>query len=226
MKKIISLVLAFSFLFLSSPVSYAYDINPTLKYQNAGSYEHWTEESYYSSPAVEDIDGDGKKEIIFSNYSITVLDAATGSIKWRVNSGKDRNSPVVEVGGNNGHTWSDIEIHDINGDGKKEIITGHGHGLISVLDSNGYFLPGWPQTPADVSVRSVEVADLDSDGKMEIIVGLGVGGPTSVYVYNYDGTLREGWPQTPDSSDPVSWTYGIFMDTITTPISTMTIFWK
>lgn len=73
MKKIISLVLAFSFLFLSSPVSYAYDINPTLKYQNAGSYEHWTEESYYSSPAVEDIDGDGKKEIIFSNYSITVL---------------------------------------------------------------------------------------------------------------------------------------------------------
>lgn len=145
-----------------------------------------------------------------------MLDAATGSIKWRVNSGKDRNSPVVEVGGNNGHTWSDIEIHDINGDGKKEIITGHGHGLISVLDSNGYFLPGWPQTPADVSVRSVEVADLDSDGKMEIIVGLGVGGPTSVYVYNYDGTLREGWPQTPDSSDPVSWTYGIFMDTITT----------
>ena len=216
MKKIISLVLAFSFLFLSSLVSYAYDINPTLKYQNAGSYEHWTEESYYSSPAIEDIDGDGKKEIIFSNYSITVLDAATGSIKWRVNSGKDRNSPVVEVGGNNGHTWSDIEIHDINGDGKKEIITGHGHGLISVLDSNGYFLPGWPQTPVDVSVRSVEVADLDSDGKKEIIVGLGVGGPTSVYVYNYDGTLREGWPQTPDSSDPVSWTYGIFMDTITT----------
>ncbi len=194
----------------------AYTVNPSLKYTNAGTYPLWTEESYYSAPAVTDIDGDGALEIIFSNYSITVLDAATGTTKWKVNSGKDRSSTLVELGANNGHTWSDVEIADINGDGKNEIITGHGGGLISVLSGDGYFLPGWPQTPREATVRSVEVADLEGDGKKEIIVGLGVGDEKSIYVYNYDGTIREGFPQLSAANAGRSWTYGIFMDTITT----------
>ena len=119
-------------------------------YTNAGSLSNWTEEAYYSSPAVDDIDGDGRLEIVFSNYSITVLDAATGKQKWKVNSGKDRSTPFAEFNLSNGHTWPDIEIEDINGDGKKEIITAHGHGVISVLSAEGYFLPGWPQIPADI----------------------------------------------------------------------------
>ncbi len=195
-------------------LSYANGINPTLKYTNAGTYSLWTEEAYYSSPAVADIDGDGRDEIIFSNYSITVLDAATGKQEWKVNSGFDRNTPVREFGASNGHTWSDVELADIDGDGSLEIITGHGGGLISVLSSDGYFKPGWPQTPVVASTRSVEVADLDNDGKCEIIAGYGVESITSIYVYNYDGTLRPGWPQTNDKTQ--SWTYGVFMDSITT----------
>lgn len=205
------------FLLASATTASAYNINPQLKYKCAGTFDLWTEEAYYSSPYVGDIDNDGKKEIVFSNYSITVLDAATGNTKWKVNSGHDRNDPVQEFNASNGHTWSDVEVADINGDGSLEIITAHGHGVISVLDSNGYFLPGWPQTPQDASVRSVEVADLDNDGKKEIIAGLGIPSNTSVYVYNYDGTLRAGWPQTPQGQNGVdSYTYGVFMDNITT----------
>lgn len=214
MKKIFSL---FLLLFTLTSVSCnVYALNPQLKYTNAGTFPLWTEEAYYSSPVVDDIDGDGIKEILFSNYTITVLDAATGTTKWKVNSGKDRNTPVAEFGVSNGHTWSTLEIHDINGDGKKEIISGHGHGIISVLDANGYFLPGWPQIPKDASIRSVEVSDLEGDGKKEIIVGLGVPDHTSVYVYNYDGTIRSGWPQVQGANGTTSWTYGIFMDNITT----------
>ena len=77
---------------------------PQLRYNNGGTYEYWTEESYYSSPVVTDLDGDGSREIIFSNYSITVLDAKTGSVEWRVNSGKDRSSQFVKHDGNNGHS--------------------------------------------------------------------------------------------------------------------------
>ena len=66
---------------------------PTLRYKNAGSFGTWTEESYFSSPVVSDLDGDGKKEIIFSNYSITVLNEKDGSVKWKVNSGLDMNTP-------------------------------------------------------------------------------------------------------------------------------------
>ena len=187
---------------------------PNLKYHNAGTYETWTEESYYCSPTVCDLDGDGKKEIIFSNYSITVLDGATGETKWKVNSGKDRNTPL-KSSNNCGHTWSDVEVHDINGDGKKEIITAHGNGLISVLSYDGYFLPGWPQTPKkDCSAKSLEVADLDGDGKKEIVVGYATGGHESVYVLNYDGKLRNGWPQIQGKNGVNTWIYGVFMDNI------------
>lgn len=210
-KRLLGLFTALSVV-ISGMTSYAF--SPQLKYNNAGTYPLWTEESYYSSPAVCDVDNDGALEIIFSNYSITVLDAATGETEWKVNSGYDRNTAVQEFGLSNGHTWSDVEIHDINGDGKKEIITAHGHGVISVLSSDGYFLPGWPQNPLDVSARSVEVADLDGDGKMEIVVGYGIESNTSIYVYNYDGTLRRGWPQA-DADGTYTWTYGTFMDSIT-----------
>ncbi len=211
MKKL-CLILA-TLLLLSVPQA-ALAINPQIKYACAGTYPLWTEESYYAAPVVEDIDGDGAQEIIFSNYSITVLDAATGQTEWKVNSGRDRSQPLEEFGASNGHTWCTPKLFDINGDGRKEIITGHGHGAISVLSADGYFLPGWPQTPADASVRSVAVADLEGDGKGEIIVGLGVAANTSVYVYNYDGSLRPGWPQIQGENGRTSWTYGVFMDNI------------
>ncbi len=209
MKKLCMLMAA---LLLSAVPFSASAIQPQLKYACAGTYPLWTEESYYAAPVVEDIDGDGAQEIIFSNYSITVLDGATGQTEWKVNSGRDRSQPTEEFGASNGHTWCTPKLYDINGDGRKEIITGHGRGVISVLSGDGYFLPGWPQIPQDASVRSVVPADLDGDGKGEIVVGLATDGITSVYVYNFDGTLRPGWPQTQNTA--TSWTYGVFMDNI------------
>ncbi len=216
MKRITSVILLLVAIFSAVPTTAAVGA-PYLKYTNAGTYPLWTEESYYSSPEVCDIDGDGALEIIFSNYSITVINAATGATEWKVNSGYDRNTPVQEFGLSNGHTWSDIEIHDINGDGRKEIITGHGGGVISVLDGNGYFLPGWPQKPCGDSVRSIEVADFEGDGKMEIVVGYGKrqSNGATLYVYNFDGTIRAGWPQLYGSANGrESWLDGIYMDSI------------
>ena len=186
-----------------------------LKYSDAGTLDNWTEESYYASPVITDLENDGKLEIVFSNYSITVLDAATGNLKFRVNSGKDRKTPHSGSNANNGHTWSTQVVKDIDGDGRKEIITAHGHGLISVLDSNGYFKPGWPKLPVDGSARSLEVEDLDGDGKYEIAVGYGVVPKVSpsVYVYNCDGTLREGWPQlSRELHGKFGWGDGLYMD--------------
>lgn len=189
---------------------------PTLKYHNAGTLNSWTEESYYCAPVVDDLDGDGALEIIFSNYSVTVLNAVDGSVKWKVNSGHDRNTPFAEFGKSVGHTWSSAVVCDIDADGSKDIITAHGNGLISVLDKDGYFKPGWPQTPLNVSARSVKADDLDGDGKCEIVVGYGVGSAESVYVFNYDGTIKNGWPQM-DASKQASqgWSYGMFMNGIT-----------
>lgn len=73
-------------------------VTPKLKYKHAGSLSNWTEESYYNAPVVTDLDDDGNLEIVFSNYSITVLDASSGSTKWRVNSGHDRTEDFAEFG--------------------------------------------------------------------------------------------------------------------------------
>jgi len=205
-------------IFILAISTYVSAIELNLRYECAGTYEYWTEDGYYSSPAVYDIDDDGEEEIIFSNYSITVLDAKTGETEWKVNSGYDITSELVSTGKSNGHTWPDIEIEDINGDGKKEIITGHGGGVISVLDGNGYHLPGWPQNPNGEAIKSIEVADLDGDGKKEIVAGYGYGGHKSVYVFNYDGQIRDGWPKVDDDeiNGDETWLYGVFMDNIAT----------
>ncbi|MDD6308101.1 MAG: hypothetical protein PUB07_01920 [Clostridia bacterium] len=65
MKKLFSVWIAVSL--FSSMVCKAYTIHPTVKYSHAGTYAFWTEKAYYCSPTVEDIDGDGRLEIVFSN---------------------------------------------------------------------------------------------------------------------------------------------------------------
>ena len=149
-------------------------ISPVLRYCNAGTFDLWTEEAYYCSPVVTDLDGDGENEIIYSNYTITVLNQKDGSVKFKVNSGYDVTSPLQEFNKSVGNTWCDAVVKDINGDGKKEIITVHSSGTVSVLESNGKFLKGFPQKPVSSPAKCVKVDDLDGDGKCEIVVGYGV----------------------------------------------------
>ena len=37
-------------------------ISPVLRYCNAGTFDLWTEEAYYCSPVVTDLDGDGEND--------------------------------------------------------------------------------------------------------------------------------------------------------------------
>ncbi len=195
---------------------------PTLKYQNAGTFKYWCEESYYSAPVLCDIDSDSSTEIVYAAYGVTVLDAKTGSIKWRVNSGRDIKSAFIEEGGNAGFTWATAKIADIDADKGKEIVTGDSAGNISVLDAKGNFKPGFPvKLPG--AVRAVTLCDIDSDGTSEILVGLGVPRGNSVYVLEHNGQIRSGWPQLSHSQNAETnsadytnngWGYGVFADGI------------
>lgn len=189
-------------------------ISPVLRYCNAGTFDLWTEEAYYCSPVVTDLDGDGENEIIYSNYTITVLNQKDGSVKFKVNSGYDITSPLQEFNKSVGNTWCDAVVKDINGDGKKEIITVHSSGTVSVLESNGKFLKGFPQKPVSSPAKCVKVDDLDGDGKCEIVVGYGVYSSKSVYVFKCDGSIYPGWPQLSGDNENYAYSYGIFMNNI------------
>lgn len=184
--------------------------------------DYYTEESYRSSPVVVDLEGDGTLEVLNAAHNLVVMDAATGAVKWRINSGKDRRSGFSDQGNTARQVFTDFEVLDLDADGKNEIVIGYGDGSVSVLDHQGYFKPGWPQKPSSASIRSIATADLDGDGKQEIVVGSGIASAVSVWVYRCDGTLMPGWPQLSDrqngsqnrSVKGTAYSYGVFGDGI------------
>lgn len=208
---------------LPAPAAAAGEVAIQEEYLFAGrNSDYYTEESYRSSPVVVDLEGDGTLEVLNAAHNLVVMDAATGAVKWRINSGKDRSAGFSDQGNMARQVFTDFDVTDLDGDGKNEIVIGYGDGSVSVLDHRGYFKPGWPQKPSQSSVRSVAVADLDEDGKQEIVVGSGVPSAVSVWVYRCDGSLMPGWPQLNDKQNGsknhatkgTAYSYGVFGDGI------------
>ena len=190
-------------------------VSLSLKYSGGGSDSEWyVQEGTASAPAITDLNGDGKKEILCNSRAIFCLDAATGKTIWRFNAGGDRAKAAAD--GAVGKPVGDIKVLDIDGDGVLEFVTLHtNYGIspskstIAVYNAQGYYEPGWPIT-TPYPANALEISDLDRDGKCELCVGLGVGAAMapSLYVYEPDGSLRSGWPQMCE--------YGVFNDTMAT----------
>lgn len=198
----------------TSGLSSAKALKLTQKYANGGKdSKYYVQEATTASPAVADINGDGKKEVIFSARSIFCLNGSTGATLWGINSGKDR-STARTSSGDFGRASGQVYVQDVDGDGKLEILTVHtnygsGKSLIALYNNQGYFKPGWPIT-TNKPVYALTVSDMDGDGASEICIGLGVGASKvpSLYIYEPNGQLRAGWPQVCD--------YGLYSDSMTT----------
>ena len=92
---------------------------------------------------------------------------------------------------------------DINNDGIKEIVYVDSN-KITAYKSDGTVLNGWPQTLTRAPlISSPSIGDLDKDGRLEVIIATagyyfistGEFGKSTIYVFEPDGTIRNGWPK-------------------------------
>lgn len=170
---------------------------PTLKWEYGGcaTPPHYCETGWYASPAVADLDNDGKPEVIWGGYDLFALNGEDGSVQWSAPNGS--------------RIWPGIAVADLDGNGSLEIVVGRGSDQLTVYSATGEVL--WSRNPfGGGEVRTLAVEDLEEDGDLEVIVGRAgngrIGDRTTrnteqVHVFEHTGEPRAGWPARRNGED-------------------------
>jgi hypothetical protein len=165
---------------------------------------HVGETGWFSSPAVVDLDGDGKPEIVAPFYSTFVYDA-TGK---QLGVGKDSKGRVYAPG----------VVADLEGDGVMDIVVGGNEGTVAAYEFKAGTLAtkaGWPASTCSATqcpeARGMAAADLDHDGKIEVVVTTtntqDAGAQVFVFtpsgaLYQPPGILFTAWPRYNTATGP------------------------
>lgn len=122
--------------------------------------------------AIEDVDGDGKAEVVTPNYGAASVSlfpntSTSGTISF-----------ATKIDLTVGSNPFEVTIADLNGDGKKEIMTANnGTNSISVLENTGSsgvftFNPKVEYNTFGTVSQGIRHADFDGDGKEDIAITL------------------------------------------------------
>ncbi|MBN2172988.1 MAG: VCBS repeat-containing protein [Bacteroidales bacterium] len=147
----------------------------------------------YSSPVLADLDGDGNREIIVGDHSLTAGNGAVHILKhdgtvfpgWPKYTGYWIYGPP-SVGDIDGDGNLDIAVGD-------QVLSGSPADKVFVWDKDGNLLPGWPTPPMNAINVQILLVDLDGDGQIELMWDENTGDGNYIG-YNHDGTPMEGWP--------------------------------
>jgi hypothetical protein len=155
------------------------------------------ETGWFSSPAVVDLLGDGKNEIVAPLYSTFVYDA--------------QGNQLAKGTATQGRVYAPGVVADLDKDGIPEIVVGGNNGTVAAYNFVGGALvvkAGWPASTCSAGqcpeARGMAAADLDGDGTIEVVVPTTQTEPTGsqVFVFTADGQLYQpaglafpAWPR-------------------------------
>ncbi len=127
-----------------------------------------------SGLAIQDLDGDGRPEIVTLNYDNSTVAVLKNQSQTGVLTTNSFAAPLTFATGNAPFA---VAIADLDGDGLPDVVTANGQsaGTVTVLRniSSGGNIAFAPKVdfPGLGSGGSVAVGDLDSDGKLDVVIG-------------------------------------------------------
>jgi hypothetical protein len=146
------------------------------------------ETGWFASPALVDLDGDGRLEIVAPFYSTFVYDAAGRSL--------GRGTATK------GRVYAPGVVADLDRDGRPEIVVGGNEGTVAAYELRGSTLRmEWKASTCSggqcPEARGMAAADLDGDGRVEVAVTTTNTSPTGsqVFVLDARGKVYRGWPR-------------------------------
>jgi hypothetical protein len=138
------------------------------------------------SVAVADVNGDGKLDLIVTNYGNSQV--ANNSVSVLLGNGDGTFQPAVNL--NTGSLPFFVAVADVNGDGKSDLVVTNPAQGVTVFLGNGNGTFQAPRTfAAGLSPHVLAVADLNGDGRLDLVVTDSVAQTVNVLLGNGDGTF-------------------------------------
>ena len=136
------------------------------------------------TPALADLDGDGKLDIIYASSDGNLY-------AWRANGTSLPGFPVAV-----GSTNSSVAVGYLDGpgDAQLDIVVAPNNNSLTVVRADGTIHPGFPVFPKTTNsylrTPSPALADMNNDGFLDIVCAGTNGG---IYVFDHNGSLVAPW---------------------------------
>jgi hypothetical protein len=152
-----------------------------------------------STPALYDLDGDGKLEIIFgTHYRDGVTDNVVHALRF---DGTEAPGWPKSMGVS-GYTVGHVTIGDLDDDGTAEIVLQTENNQLNVWEPDGTVFGSAPfavvsnAAAKDSRAPAAALADFDGNGDLEMVVVSIIDRPLcEIMIMDHDGTIWPGWPR-------------------------------